>query len=67
MNNNELKIKVSRGETINLGNFESLRCDVSIEKICNETEVEKTYKTLKNWAIDKIEDMVNEGENNGQS
>ena len=59
---NNIKIKVSRGETINLGNYESLRCDISIEAICDKKDVEQTYNKLKMWAINKVENMIAEGE-----
>jgi DNA polymerase III subunit gamma/tau len=52
---NNIKIKVSRGETINLGNFESLRCDISIEAVCDKKDVEQTYNKLKTWTINKID------------
>jgi len=60
--NDDIKIKVSRGETVNLDNFEFLRCDISIEAACNKKDIEQTYNKLKAWTINKIEDMIAEGE-----
>jgi hypothetical protein len=54
--NDKITIKVSRGETINLGNFESARLDISIEASCNEKDVEKKYEELANWCYNKLEE-----------
>lgn len=50
----KVTIKVSRGETINLGNFESARIDISIEASCDEKSIEEKHEELQNWVYDKI-------------
>lgn len=58
--NNKITIKISRGETVNLGNFESARLDVSIEASCDKKDIEKKYEELQNWAYNKIEKERND-------
>lgn len=56
MDMNKITIKISRGETINLGNFESARLDISIEASCNEKDIEEKYEKLQNWVYEKLEE-----------
>jgi hypothetical protein len=55
------RIKVSGGFTRNLGNFESLRCDVSIELPCRASEksIKKAFDYASNWVPDRLEELTN--------
>lgn len=48
-------LKVGRGETINLGNFESSKIDIGLEVSCDEKDVEAKYEETANWVYDKLE------------
>ena len=50
----DVKIKVSKGETINIGNYESSKIGISIELICSEKEIETKYEELQKWIKGKI-------------
>jgi ribosome-associated translation inhibitor RaiA len=54
-------IKVSRGRTINLGNYESERVDISVEipsKGILHSEVETAYEKAINWVEGHLETQV---------
>lgn len=54
------KIKISRGRTINIGNYESERIDISVEvePLDNSSmEVEKTYKKALHWVLVHLEEQ----------
>lgn len=44
-----VEITVSLGRTINLGNYESARADVTIRSTCPAKETEKEYDKLRDW------------------
>ena len=52
---NKITLKISRGETINLDNFESARIDIGLEISCDEKNIETKYEETMNWIYDKLE------------
>lgn len=52
------KVRVSRGMTINLGNFESERIELSIEEECTVDEIESIYEKLLDSTECKLIDEV---------
>ena len=54
-------VGVKLGKTINLGDFESLRVDVSLfmPSETDKKSLKKTFKFCKNWCDDKMDDIVN--------
>jgi hypothetical protein len=57
---NVTRVRVSGGLTKNMGNYESLRVDVSIEMPCPATPegVEKAYQYCAVWVPERIKNMV---------
>ena len=49
-----MKITYTKGRTINLGNFESLRVDIGIELDCEDGEQDATLSRLKGWVESKL-------------
>ena len=49
-----MKVTYSKGRTVNLGNFESLRVDIGIELECQDGEEDETFKRLKAWIDAKL-------------
>lgn len=56
------RVKVSGGLTKNMGNFESLRVDVSIDLPCTAKpeKIDETFEHAKNWVADQVQIMVQE-------
>lgn len=52
------KITITRGATVNLGNYESARVDLSVET--TEDEYEAADSWLKSWLIDQVEAIQTE-------
>lgn len=52
------KISYSLGRTINTGNYNSVRVDVSHEIECDETDVEKKYEQLRDFVRGKLREEV---------
>ena len=48
------KVSYSKGRTVNLGNFESTRIDISIELECQESEIDATYERCHKWVDNKV-------------
>lgn len=53
--NKVVTIRVDRGKTINLGDYNSVRLNISIEASCNEEDVEDKYDELSDWVYNKLE------------
>lgn len=51
-------IGYSGGKTVNLGNFESIRVDVSIRLPCYVEELDDAYKWAQDWVGSRIEDEI---------
>lgn len=49
-------IRVNAGKTLNLGNYESLRIDVSVTLPCLPEEIEQTYEQAAEFAFGKLLD-----------
>jgi hypothetical protein len=49
-------VRVSVGSTYNLGNFESLRLDVSVTLPCLVEEVEDTYSRASEFCAEKLQE-----------
>ena len=47
-------VRYSSGRTINMGNFESVRFDITIELECDSTAVSQTYNKVKRLVDDKV-------------
>lgn len=52
-------IKVGGGQTINIGNFESVRLDVSLSMPCEKSEIEATYDYASDWVSTKLMEAIN--------
>ena len=55
-------VMVKLGYTKNLGNYESMRIDVSLAVPCHEDEVDEKFEEIREWVDDKITGIVNEVE-----
>jgi len=67
MENNDTKVNVALGYTLNLGNFQSLRIDIGVEdSLRNEEHVEdgfnRVYSFVENKLIEKIQEAKTEVE-----
>src|SRR6266851_2931565 len=49
-----MRVSYSKGRTLNMGQFESLRVDVGIELECADGEEEATFERLKNWVNQRL-------------
>lgn len=49
-----MKISVSIGRTINMGNYESARIDVSTEMECVVADMDATYAKAKAWCDERV-------------
>ena len=58
-------VRATAGVTKNLGDFESLRLDVSITLPCYAEDADKTYLAAADWVYDRLADEIEEytGEN----
>ncbi len=56
------RVRAAGGITKNMGNFESLRIDVSIELPCvaEASSVEAAFSYGKKWVSDKVNEMIRE-------
>ena len=48
------RVSMSMGMTVNLGNYESARLDVSVSLPCYREEVEYAYAHAREWVEEKI-------------
>ena len=66
--NHLTRIRVSGGLTKNIGNYESLRCDVSIEMPCKtaEEDIISTFNYSKDWVDKRIKELVYDATQNTQ-
>lgn len=53
-------VTVALGHTRNLGNFESLRVDVSIAYPCNIGEEDETFDKAQNWVNAKMTELLDD-------
>lgn len=61
MNNEETKVSVTLGYTLNLGNFQSLRIDLSVTDNKREGEnTEQAFERVYKFVEDKLADKVRE-------
>jgi len=61
MENENTKVSVTLGYTLNLGNFESLRVDLGVvENIRNEENVEEAMNRVYDFVESKVVEKVNE-------
>ena len=51
----KVKVSYSTAQTINLGNYESVKVQVGLEMECEEEDINVTYKRVKNFVDKKIE------------
>ena len=49
-----MKISVSVGRTVNMGNYESARIDVGMEMDCEPKNRAKTYQEMKCWCDEQV-------------
>jgi len=54
------KVRVGFGLTINLGNYESARLDVSVEVPCYKEQVDDAYAAAKGWVEERVQEEVAE-------
>ena len=50
-----MRIKINKGATINMGNYESARIDVGIEMDTTKKELKDDY----DWCLDWVNDHLN--------
>lgn len=67
MNNNDTKVTVGLGYTLNLGNFQSLRIDLSVSDSKREGEnttdaFERVYKFVEEKLAEKVKESLEETE-----
>lgn len=48
------QIKYSIGGTVNIGNFESVRVDVSISVPCYREEIDEVFEASRDWADKRL-------------
>lgn len=61
MENNETKVNVALGYTLNLGNFQSLRVDIGVEdSLRNEENVENAFNRVYGFVEQKLIEKINE-------
>lgn len=53
-----LLVRVGGGMTVNLGNYESARIDVSVQAPATKEILEETYSWLTDWVSEKIQSAV---------
>lgn len=53
-------VRVGFGLTINLGNYESARLDVSVEVPCYKEQVDDAYQQAKDWVEERVQQEVAE-------
>lgn len=53
-----MEISISRGATINMGNFESERVDISLTKTIDSNDLEDEYLKLLSWVESKRKQAV---------
>ena len=68
MNNNETKVTVGLGYTLNLGNFQSLRIDLSVSDNKREGEnttdaFERVYAFVEAKLAEKVKESLDEADN----
>lgn len=51
---NPAYVKVALGMTVNLGDFESARMDVSLSVPCYQEEVTQVYPKVQKWVEDRV-------------
>lgn len=62
MENNEMKVSVTLGFTLNLGNFQSLRLDLGITENQLEGETkDEAFERVYNFVQDKLKSKIKEG------
>lgn len=54
------KVTVSNGLTLNLGNYESARLDVSISVPCYREEIDEAYTFAQNWVERRLSAEVSD-------
>jgi|GEM_PF-832779 hypothetical protein len=61
MKDNETKVNVALGYTLNLGNFQSLRIDIGVEdSLRNDEHVEEAFNRVYAFVEDKLITKINE-------
>jgi len=55
-----VNVGISLGLTVNIGNYENVKAQVSIHIPCSHEEIEDTYEFAKEWADDKLEELQGE-------
>jgi hypothetical protein len=61
MNNEETKVSVTLGYTLNLGNFQSLRLDLGVvENRKNGETVDQAFERVYKFVEDKLTTKINE-------
>jgi len=68
MNNDETKVTVGLGYTLNLGNFQSLRIDLSVSDNKREGEnitdaFERVYSFVETKLAEKVKESLDEADN----
>lgn len=53
-------VTVMGGQTINVGNYNSVRFSVAIKMPCTKEDVESTYTFCKNWVDTKMQGLQDE-------
>ena len=56
------KVGVKLSHTMNLGDFNSIKCEVWLEVECGKKEVNKAYKSVRTWVDGKLTEMVKEAQ-----
>ena len=63
MNNEETKVTVGLGYTLNLGNFQSLRIDLSVTDNRREGEnINEAFERVYSFVESKLQDKVSEAQ-----
>lgn len=54
----DVEIMVSMGKTINMGNYESARVDVSLKTTCVPESADKMYINVRGWVDLKLTEEI---------
>lgn len=53
-------VQLSAGQTVNIGNYNSVRFSVSLKMPCEPKDVDSTYEFVKNWVDNKMQELQQE-------
>lgn len=58
-----IRVSIEGGRTVNLGNYESARINVSISMPCTKEDLNETYEWASKWVDEKVSEAVSGSKN----